>query len=144
MHSCYERALKLLALAEHCTRGLERKLLRRGYDEREVTLTLSRLTDEKIIDDRRFADLWIEFRLQRKDEGRRRLAEGLRRRGIDREPADEAARAAAATDKYRACLLRAYGKAREACGGDDAAAVHYLLQKGFTTGEIRACREDSE
>ena len=138
---CYQKALGILAAAEHSTEGLRRKLLLRGYAEEETEEALARLAAENYLNDRRFAELWIEFRMRRRDEGRRRLAEGLKRRGIDRQTADSAAAAAAATDEYRACLLRAWEKARAAGCEEEAALVSLLVRKGFSRSEIHACRD---
>jgi regulatory protein len=138
---CYERALGLLAAAEHCAKALERKLLFRGYSEEEVAGTLKRLTDENILNDRRFAELWIEFRQRRKDEGARRLAAGLLRRGVDRHTAEEAVKAAVQTEGYRACLLRAQEKALARGCEEEHALVEFLIRKGFSRGEIKRCRD---
>jgi regulatory protein len=141
--SCYDRALSLLAAAEHCTKGLERKLLFRGYSEEEVAETLERLAAENILNDRRFAELWIEFRQRRKDEGGRRLAAGLLRRGVNRDTAEEAVKAAARTGGYRSCLLRARENAlARGCEGEHA-LVAFLIRKGFSRSEIKQC-VDSE
>ena len=142
--SCYDRALRLLAAAEHSTRGLERKLLARGYGEEDVAQTIARLTDENILNDSRFAELWIEFRQRRRDEGVRRLVAGLLRRGIERETAEKAAGAASRTEGYRAALARARGKILAKGCEDEAAITALLMRKGFSAGEIRKSREAAE
>ena len=142
--SCYSRALRLLATAEHCTRGLERKLLARGYGQEEVAQTLTCLTDENILNDSRFAELWIEFRQRRKDEGARLLAAGLLRRGVDRDTAEKAVRAASRTAGYEAALARARGKILAEGCNDEAAVTALLMRKGFSAGEIRKNREAAE
>jgi regulatory protein len=145
--SCYDRAISLLAAAEHCTRGLERKLLSRGYAEEEVAQTLSLLTAENILNDRRFAAMWIEFRQKRKDEGGRRLAEGLQRRGIDRQTAEAAVREAAQTGEYRAAFFRAKEKILAKANPENInknILLSILLRKGYSPGEIRKYEETDE
>jgi regulatory protein len=135
--SCYDKALSLIAAAEHCTRGLERKLLTRGYTEEETAETLLRLTRENLLNDRRFAELWIEFRQRRKDEGSRRLTEGLLRRGVDRETAAAAVKAASQTDEYHDAFIRAREKFIATGCEDGNSLVPLLIRKGFPLGEIR-------
>jgi regulatory protein len=140
--ACYDRAVNIIAAAEHSTQNLRRKLITRGYTEEETAETLSRLAAENLLDDKRFAEMWIDFRLRRKDEGGRRLFTGLLARGIDRETAEAAVKAAALADEYRACLIRAREKAEAAAGGDDAAVTGLLLKKGFSLREIRSRGEE--
>jgi regulatory protein len=141
--SCYEKAISLLAAAEHCTRGLERKLLSRGYTEEEVASTLFRLTEENILNDKRFAILWTEFRQRRKDEGGRRLAEGLQRRGVDRETAEAAVREVAQTDEYYQAFFRAREKILIKKNIDKNNLLSLLLRKGYSPSEIRRyCSQD--
>jgi regulatory protein len=142
--SCYDRAMGFVAAAEHCRRSLERKLLARGYTEEEVAQTLSRLAEEDIVNDRRFAALWIEFRQRRKDEGGRRLAEGLQRRGIDRPTAEAAVKDAAQTGEYRAAFFRARAKILAQAHSDKKVLTSLLLRKGYSLGEIRAYDEIDE
>ena len=142
--SCYNRAVRLLAAAEHCTQGLERKLLARGYGEEDVAQTLTRLTEENILNDSRFAELWIEFRQRRKNEGARLLAAGLLRRGVGRETAEEAVRAASRTAGYEAALARAREKILAEGCEEEAGVTARLLRKGFSAGEIRRHREAAE
>jgi SOS response regulatory protein OraA/RecX len=135
--SCYDRAIGLLAGAEHCTRSLERKLLLRGYGEDEVGQTLARLGEENLLNDSRFAGMWIEFRQKRRDEGGRRLVEGLQRRGVDRLTARAAVKAAACTDEYRAAFFRAKEKILARENIDKNALLSILLRKGYSLSEIR-------
>lgn len=132
-----------MAAVEHCTRGLERKLLARGYEEAEVAETLRRLTAEKFLDDRRFAGLWIEFRQRRSNEGGRRLAEGLLRRGVHRDIAEAAVKEASCTDEYREALMRAREKILAKGCDDDRALISLLMRKGFSRSEIKKCAETS-
>jgi regulatory protein len=135
--SCYQRALGFLAAAEHCGRALERKLLSRGYTEEDVAETLSRLTEEDALNDGRFAALWIEFRQKRRDEGGRRLAEGLRRRGVDRRTAEAAVSAASQSDEYREAYLRAKAKILTDTNIGKEDILSGLLRKGYSLSEIR-------
>jgi len=84
---CYrteKAALKLIARAEQNSRGLAAKLERRGYDTAAVKLVVSRLLSRNLLDDGRYAELWIRSRLAfRKATSPRWLLVSLRKRGID-------------------------------------------------------------
>jgi regulatory protein len=82
-------ALRLIARAEQCTAGLTRKLETRGFDPVIVGEVIIRLCEQGLINDKRFAQLWLESRL-RLTRTPRRLLISLRGRGIDRRDAEEA------------------------------------------------------
>ncbi|MCL2879802.1 MAG: RecX family transcriptional regulator, partial [Treponema sp.] len=86
-------ALKLIARAEQSVAGLSRKLDKRGHESACVLPVISRLTELKLIDDRRFVRLWLESRLACRTASPRRLLAGLYGRGIDHEEAESGLRA---------------------------------------------------
>jgi regulatory protein len=87
--ACYraERAaLRLITRAEQTQTGLSRKLEHRGHDQASVAAVVSRLVSLGLINDERYAGLWIRSRLARRS-GKvptpRKLSAALRNRGID-------------------------------------------------------------
>jgi regulatory protein len=86
-------ALRLIARAEQTVPGLSLKLKRRGFDAACAAAVLHRLEDLDIVNDQRFAALWIQSRLARRAESPRRLLSALRNRGIGREDAETALKA---------------------------------------------------
>ncbi|MDR1655099.1 MAG: recombination regulator RecX, partial [Treponema sp.] len=90
--SCYraeKRALALVARAEQCSAGLSRKLEKRGYSTAVVRTVVSRLLEQGIVDDRRYALRWLASRLARSPECPRKLLAALLNRGISREDAEK-------------------------------------------------------
>jgi regulatory protein len=75
-------ALRLIARAEQCSAGLSLKLEKRKFSSKCTDVVISRLTELKLIDDKRFARLWLESHLGLTRSPRRLLA-GLVKRGID-------------------------------------------------------------
>jgi regulatory protein len=128
-------ALRLAARAEQTFFGLSRKLERRGFTSVCVSAVLRRLEDLDIINDRRYAGLWVQARLTRRAESPRRLLAGLRNRGIDRHDA-EAALQSVLNYQNEAALLRGYiEKACPAPGPEPAAALSLkfrLKSEGFS------------
>jgi len=140
----YQRALNLLARRDHSVAELRRKLVSRGFPDSRVSDALERLLRQGYLDDRRFAEHWVESALRSgKGYGNRLLLE-LLRRGVSRETAAEAIAGAACGYGERQ-LLDAL-MAKRFSGFDPASAplkerrrVHaYLLRRGFSSSAIRA------
>ena len=85
---CYraeKTALRLIARAEQSGLGLAAKLERRGFDAAVAKAVISRLLDRNLLDDGRYAELWIRSRLAlRKAQSPQRLLAALGKRGIGR------------------------------------------------------------
>jgi regulatory protein len=99
-------ALRLIARAEQTAFGISRKLERRGHDSACVRAVVARLTESGIVNDRRFAALWVQSRLTRNAESPLRLIRALRNRGIDREDAAGALKAVLGFEQESALLKR--------------------------------------
>jgi regulatory protein len=106
-----QAALRLIARAEQSVLGLSRKLERRGHRPDCVRAVISRLTELELLDDRRFARLWVESRLGRA-KSPRRLLSGLCGRGIDRDDAEAALKAVIDAETETALLGRFAAKQR--------------------------------
>lgn len=81
----YPAALRLLAGRDYTVAALARKLEQRGYRQEQVAETLERLVAERFLDDRRYAQRFVE---QARETGRYlgyRLRQELKRRGIPAE-----------------------------------------------------------
>ncbi len=134
-------ALRLIALREHSRAELSVKLLKRGFGDREISPVLLRLGEEGLLDDARFAELWVESRLARKYEGPAVLMARLRARGVSREGAREAVSRAAGGDR-EAALVERFLAAEGGPRSEDDRQVRFRLRKaGFSSGAIREAFE---
>jgi regulatory protein len=110
--ACYraERAgLRLIARAEQTETGLSFKLEHRGHEWASVLAVVSRFVSLGLIDDGRYAELWIRSRLTRrggKVPSPRRLSAALRNRGIDSSTVEKALKKILDTDTELALLTR--------------------------------------
>jgi regulatory protein len=110
--ACYraERAaLRLIARAEQTETGLSLKLERRGHDRASVSAVVSRFVSLGLINDERYAELWIRSRLARrggKIPSPRRLLAALRNRGIDSSGAGKVLKKTLDTETELALLTR--------------------------------------
>lgn len=141
--SAYDKALDLLARRSHFRRELGAKLAARGYPENEIDAALDRLAERGFVDDRETARQWLEARLARGPEGRRRLSAELIRRGADSEVIDEVLAEQLPEDDRPAAREAAERWLRRRAGEPrpDALARH-LERKGFAPGTIRGLLEE--
>jgi regulatory protein len=132
-------ALRLIARAEQCRRGLARKLERRGHDPACACAVLSRLVELELVDDSRFARLWLESALRLARSPRRLLA-SLCGRGIGQDDARAALKAVLDAETERALLARfaeKLKKPRKGAGEDGLRSLKYLLKsEGFSAPAI--------
>jgi regulatory protein len=82
--TAYRRAILKLARRDHTAAELRRALVERGHDEAEVEQAIERLTREKFLDDRRYAERFARSRLAHNGLGRLRIRQALRQRGVGR------------------------------------------------------------
>ena len=133
-------ALRLIARAEQCTLGLTRKLEKRGHETACVNAVISRLSELRLLDDRRYARLWLASRL-RLARSPRRLLSSLCGRGIDRDDAEAALKTALDEDAEFTLLARFVKRhsrktARE--GETGVRSLKYLLKsEGFSPPVIQ-------
>ena len=85
----YDAALDMLADRDMTSASLKSALARKGYLPPVAEAVCQRLTENKLIDDKRFAERFVELR-QDGAVGRFALKRRLRAKGIDEETASEA------------------------------------------------------
>ena len=133
-------AFRLIARAEQCTSGIARKLEKRKFDAACIKTVISRLTELKLLDDRRYAQLWLESRL-RVSRSPRRLLSSLCAKGIDRDDAEAAMKAALDEEAEFAMLTRFAKRHLKKTGGGEQAVTRtlkYLLKsEGFSPQAIQ-------
>ena len=141
-------ALGLVARAEQCVFGLSRKLEKGGHQASCVRAVLARLTELEIVDDRRFARLWLQSRLNRRADPPRKLLVGLRGRGIDRAVAEKALKSALHFEAEKALLERFIAKNRlfegEPRAADISSLKFRLKREGFSPAVIQHFVENSD
>lgn len=135
--TCYQKALQLLATRAHFRRELEAKLAQRGYPAEEIAAALDRLTEQKYLDDRATARVFVESRQERTSEGRARLRSELLKRGAPEEAID-AALAELTPEDDTPAAREAAERWRLKGGVDPRALARHLERKGFSRRAIVA------
>jgi len=129
-------ALRLIARAEQCTAGLSRKLEKRGHERNCVNAVITRLSGLNLLDDCRFARLWLESRL-RFARSPRRLLSALCGRGIDRGDAENVLKDVL-NEEAETALIARFARKHARKGGGDARSLKYLLKsEGFSHAAIQ-------
>jgi len=125
----------LLARREHAVAELQQKLLNKGYGLSEVEPVLQQLQQQGLLSDQRFAEAYVQYRVQRGD-GPLKLQQVLRQRGV-------------AAAVYRPQLeqvdwpavLRQHWQRRFAVPAETyrewTRQARHLQSKGFSTEQIR-------
>jgi regulatory protein len=136
-------ALRLISRAEQTGAGLTRKLEKAGHSPSCARAVLARLRELEIVDDSRYARLWLQSRLARKTESPRRLLAALHGRGIPRREAEGALRAVL-DPAMEGALLEGFLKKNRLPGDYEKSTVRNILKReGFSPGLIRDYGEDS-
>ena len=87
----FERAVKLLAAKPRSIAELRQRLLQaRGTDSSTVDLVIDRLREYGYLDDEKFAFSYASLKVKQKPIGRRRLAQDLKFKRVDKQVAEDA------------------------------------------------------
>ena len=80
-----EFALKLLSFRPRSKRELKNRLKKKGFGQEVAEQILDRLEELNLIDDHKFALLWVEEKLKNRPTGRKILEQELYLKGIEKE-----------------------------------------------------------
>ena len=132
-----DRALYLLGLRDYACRELTKKLLTEARPE-IAERVVERLTEVGLLDDERYAERLAQCLSRSKQYPKRRVAQELQRRGVDRETAQSAAEEIDCEDYKQALALivkRYYNKMNERESRQKVMAA--LARRGFSYEAIR-------
>jgi len=133
-------ALRLIARAEQCSAGLTRKLKKRKFDEAIINDVICKLTEINLLNDSRYARLWLQSRL-RLTRSPRLLLSSLCSKGIDRDDAEAALKEVLEEDIEIIMLTKFVKKYSKKAGGknnSDPRSLKYMLKnEGFSLSAIQ-------
>ena len=128
----YERALRFLAVRPRSESEVRQRLRKQGAADGQVEAALERLRRAGLVDDQAFAAYWVENRTAFRPKSRRVLEGELRRKGVGRE---EAAQAAAGTNDaalaYAVAAKRAPRLAALPAVDFRRKLTEFLMRRGF-------------
>ena len=107
-------ALAFVAYRPRAEREVRDRLRRRAFGQAAIDAAIVKLRGWRYLDDRAFAELWVENRAEHHPRGRRALQAELRAKGIDREIAGEVLEAPISMKPRRRWNWRANGSVHSA------------------------------
>jgi regulatory protein len=138
----YDTALRALLRRAHSVHEMKKKLARRSENKLIVELVMTRLKENGLIDDARYAKQFARQRTENRKQGKFRVARDLRARGIpDRHIESALEEAAQNTDEATVVRQRIERKLRSYRGEIDerklASMYRSLLRSGFSADVVR-------
>ena len=135
----YQRALEWVLVRPRSTRELRDYLLRKLKQSSPEDLSgfsqeiIDRLVERGYVDDRRFAEFWVENRFVKKGVSEKRLRMELMKKGISRDAIDAVLRAGVRdeAEEIRKIIRRKRNKY------DDIKLTQYLCRQGFPYELVR-------
>jgi len=136
-------AMHLLARREHSVRELRNKLKRRFSDDAVIDAQISRLTEERLQSDARFAESYARQRADR-GYGPVRLREELRERGVSEADVDVALEELEMDWGSLAIrvIQKKFGTAAPADIKERARRVRFMQYRGFSADHYRCLHEN--
>jgi regulatory protein len=136
-----QQALGLVTRAEQSSRGLSRKLKQRGHTASCVQRVVSCLIEQGMVNDYRYAQLWLQARIARRLESPRYLITALRSRGIDKDIAQKALNTVLDFDTELAMLNRYLVRNHLVMDGSGINIRQKLKYEGFSFQVLEALEE---
>ncbi len=134
----YSRALNLLARRDHTVHELKQKLSVRGFSADSITTAIEKLSGQKLLDDRRFAERWADAAIRGGRGYGLRILQELQRKGVSREIAAEVVATATAehleSDSVAAIVARRFAAFDPAGASqkEKQRVYSYLQRRGFS------------
>jgi len=107
--ACLDSALRFLANRPRSEREIRRRLAEKGHEPERVDRVIDKLTRLRLVDDRVFAEYWLENRALHRPKGARALRAELFQKGLARDVVEGALEAERdePDDAYRAAQRQA-------------------------------------
>jgi regulatory protein len=86
----FDRALNMLALRARSSQELSRSLVRKGEEKALVDRAIEKLTEQGLLDDAAFAESFTRSKVLGAKQSRRRVQQGLAKKGVARDVSDAA------------------------------------------------------
>jgi regulatory protein len=131
------RALRLLARMEKSRHGLSLVLARAGFSRSVIGTVLDDLERRGLVDDRRFARLWLSSQVRARPRSLRLLRRDLLREGVAPGIIEEGLREVAREHPEAALAEAAARKKLRPTGADPARLARLLAARGFTAAVVQ-------
>ncbi len=135
--SIRESAMNYLARREHSRLELEHKLLAKDFDKNEISEALDRLITDGLLSDARFAESFVNARIQR-GKGPVKIQIELKQRGVDDAIISQYLNTSEVDWCEQACRVRCkrFGEDLPSEYQQRMRQMRFLQQRGFTHEQI--------
>jgi regulatory protein len=134
LEKAHQAALHLLSYRPRAENEIQRKLVEKGYSEEECDAVMERLRQAGLVGDGKFAQQWVDNRLEFRPRGRRMVTAELRQKGVADEEIEQAL--SGLPDEETLAYDAAVRAARKLEGQDwetfRKRLAGHLARKGFT------------
>jgi regulatory protein len=136
-------AVRLLAVREHSTEELRRKLVAKGYPPEAIEPVIQKLASKRLVSDDRFTASFVHHHAKR-GQGPVRIRAALLQQGIPDSQAVEALRCAEVdwVQLAREVRRRKFGAAPPRSLGERAKQARFLQYRGFDAEQLRTAFHD--
>ena len=139
----YQRTLEWVLTRTRSVREtkdyLRKKIFERKLDAKYGEMIIKRLIDKGYLDDRRFAEFWVENRFTKKGVSAKRLKMELIKKGVSREIIDEVVDSSGRDEAEEVRKMIARKRTRY----NDEKLVAYLCRQGFSYDLVRELVQES-
>ncbi len=136
--SAKQKAAELLARREHSRFELYNKLRQREFSDTAINQTLDEYQRLELLNDYRFAEMWIRSRIKRKAEGVGKIKAALKQKGVDERVAEQVLSQECDAEQQQAALEAATEKVVVKSKGDRDKFIRMLLGRGFSWKQINS------
>lgn len=136
----YQRALEKALMRPHSKKEiydyLYKKVYEKGIDKEYIDEIIERLENKKYVDDKRFAEWYVENRFVKKGVSQKRLKMELRGKGVATEIIDEVLGGRDDKEEIKKMIARKRSKY------DDEKLMAYLCRQGFSYDLVKQVLEE--
>jgi regulatory protein len=133
MSSIYDKAIKLLKIRPHHSSELTKKLLLRGFSSEDVSDVIRNLTQEGLLDNAQYAQMYLDELLRNKSFGFYMLKVKLMQRGIENSEAESLLKQNLSIEDEKEIAKRVAEKEKDL---DKRKLAQKLQRKGFRSEVI--------
>lgn len=144
----YDRALNMLAFRARSSKELARSLVQKGEERAHVDVAIEKLTEQGLLDDAQFAEAFTRAKVLGGRQSKRRVQQGLAKKGVAREVSDAAIATVLEEEgvDQRAIVLEAARKKLRTLSKLEPMVRRrrlyaFLARRGFDIDDIRAALE---
>ncbi|MCL2294363.1 MAG: RecX family transcriptional regulator [Spirochaetes bacterium] len=133
----YKKAMDILSFAPTTAFLLKQKLLKRGFKSIFIGKAIEKLSEKKMIDDKKFAEGWVSLRMSKNPQAPVVLKAALMKKGVERQVAEEVLEGfTPGSSIYIEGFEKALSKQRKKTGRTLEKIRMSLLRKGYSISLI--------